>query len=207
VEGFFSIRSHPSEDILEEYAFQRLTEDQTRSVEEHLLICERCQAALAELDEYRTIMKSATAAVAQSRVQKPPRDFFSSLWSSPVRRRLLWATAGAMAGLLLLAYVNLRPPPAPVAVIFLRGGQDINNAIHAPARTPLELQLADSPNSAPSYRVEVVDLSGKSVWEGSPNVVNGKLQASPAKGLPKGLYWLRLYSSHELFRELSLKAE
>ena len=44
--------SHPSEDFLEEYAFDRLSELDCAEFEEHLLICPRCQHNLHKTDEY-----------------------------------------------------------------------------------------------------------------------------------------------------------
>jgi len=207
VENLFSIRSHPSEQILEEYAFNRLTEEQTASVEEHLLLCESCQVALAEIDEYRTAMKTVAVAVAKPPLQDRFKLFWRGLWGSPGRRRLVWATAGAMAGVLALAYVSLRPA-VPVVTISFRGGQDINNAVHAPARTPLELQIPDLKNAnSSSYRIEIANLSGKLVWEGPPSLKGSILQVSLPKGLSKGLYWFRLYSPGQLEYEVTLRTE
>ena len=44
--------SHPSEEILEEYVFHRLPEGLTAPLEEHLLVCHRCQDAVAETDAF-----------------------------------------------------------------------------------------------------------------------------------------------------------
>ena len=40
---------HPDEDVLEEYALNRLSEEVTAPLEEHLLVCDLCQAKLLEL--------------------------------------------------------------------------------------------------------------------------------------------------------------
>lgn len=47
----FTFQSHPSEDLLEEYAFRRLREEEIAPLEEHLIFCSGCQEALAEIDE------------------------------------------------------------------------------------------------------------------------------------------------------------
>jgi anti-sigma factor RsiW len=44
--------SHVTEQLLEEYVFSRLESSEANCVEEHLLICERCQATLAGIDEF-----------------------------------------------------------------------------------------------------------------------------------------------------------
>src|SRR5271169_6610166 len=53
--------SHPCEETLEEYCFNRLLEPAQSKVEEHLLICTTCQATLQNLDEYIRLMKAATS--------------------------------------------------------------------------------------------------------------------------------------------------
>ena len=210
MKNWYSIRSHPSEDVLEEYAFHRLTEEQKAFLEEHLLICEPCQTALAEIDEFRASLKTNATLLASPRFKERIKSLWSGLWnSSSTRLRLAWAISGALAGFLLLAYVTLRQPDGATAtLISMRGNSDINNAIHAPARRPLDLQMPDltSANGS-SYRIEIVDLSGKRVWGGPPSLKNGNIQVSLPKGLPKGLFWFRLYSPRQLEYEVTLRTE
>jgi hypothetical protein len=49
------------EQVLEQYSFNRLSEVDTETAEEHLLVCATCQTALQEIDEYILLMKVATA--------------------------------------------------------------------------------------------------------------------------------------------------
>src|ERR1700722_8575983 len=51
--------SHPSEELLEEYVFHRLPEVLTAQVDEHLLICHRCQDVVAETDGFVIGLKAA----------------------------------------------------------------------------------------------------------------------------------------------------
>jgi anti-sigma factor RsiW len=51
---------HLTEEMLEEYCFNRLLETTKAAVEEHLLVCPACQEALQSLDEYISLMKAAT---------------------------------------------------------------------------------------------------------------------------------------------------
>ncbi len=53
--------SHPTEVTWEEYAFGRLNEKRTPALEEHLLVCELCQASLEELTGYIQLMKAELA--------------------------------------------------------------------------------------------------------------------------------------------------
>jgi len=46
------IKSHPTEETIELYSLGRLAEELVPSLEEHLLVCERCQEALREEDSF-----------------------------------------------------------------------------------------------------------------------------------------------------------
>jgi hypothetical protein len=48
---------------MEEYVFGRLNEADIENFEEHLLICQPCQGALAEVDEYILLIREAAARV------------------------------------------------------------------------------------------------------------------------------------------------
>ena len=50
---------HPTEELLEEYCFRRVPEPALSVLEEHLLVCEACQAEVAGLDAYIAQLKSA----------------------------------------------------------------------------------------------------------------------------------------------------
>jgi hypothetical protein len=50
-------KSHPSEDLLEEYVFGRLSEEQLAPLEEHLLVCSTCQRAVSEIDDLRRLLR------------------------------------------------------------------------------------------------------------------------------------------------------
>jgi hypothetical protein len=59
---FSATLAHPSEDLLEEYCFQRVCEPEQSVLEEHLLVCEVCQEAVTRLGEYISLVKTALAA-------------------------------------------------------------------------------------------------------------------------------------------------
>ena len=52
---------HFEEAVLEEYALGMQSEEDCKSLEEHLLICPACQDLLAEVDEYVEVAKAALA--------------------------------------------------------------------------------------------------------------------------------------------------
>jgi hypothetical protein len=59
----------------------------------------------------------------------------------------------------------------------------------------------------PSYRLEIVDAAGKSVWQAAAIPQAGKIAQALSKGLAAGQYYIRLYSpGGELLREFSLRA-
>lgn len=207
-----SFKSHPSEDLLEEYAFQRLADEQVAPLEEHLLVCSNCQEALAEIDGYLRLMKRGLAQTAVSPAHgwrtswwprwmpdRPPA--FATKWADS----WTWTAAGAVACLavaIFLSHWSAEVPigPVPIALVSLRGAETIT----APHGAPLELQLdADSPSPA-DYRIEIVTAAGKRVWNGASQPRNGKLEANVTPGLAKGLYWVRLYESEKLRSETGL---
>ena len=215
-----SFKSHPSEDLLEEYAFQRLAGEQVAPLEEHLLACSSCQEALAEIDEYLVLMRQGTAQTAVSPAREPRRSWwptwmpnlapaFTMKWA----HNWAWTAAGALACLAAALLLSHRPVPiAPVsiALVPLRGGETNT----APRGAPLELQLEPGDSSSPAdYRIEVVNADGKRVWNGEAKLKpptsggglpNGTLEAEVTPGLGKGLYWVRLYESEKLRSETGL---
>lgn len=58
------LNRHFSEETWEEYALRRLPEEDSRLMEEHLLLCSRCQDALARVDEYVAAAKAALSFLA-----------------------------------------------------------------------------------------------------------------------------------------------
>jgi hypothetical protein len=198
--------SHPGEDAFENYAFNRLSAKETAVFEEHLLICEKCQERLAEADTYICLMKAAAAAyvVQHSRDQAKDRNPSSTL---RIRDHPIRKNAGATAVLLVTCLTAIlswkttarTPDDAPKAVELnaYRGGVS-----QAPAKLPLDLNLdlRDLP-PADGYRVEVVDATGQRVWSGG-------IPARLLKGLPSGIYWVRLLTdSGNWLREYGLKIE
>jgi hypothetical protein len=226
--GLLSFKSHPSEDLLEEYAFRRLAEEQVAPLEEHLLACSSCQEALAEIDEYLLLMKRGTAQMAVSPVRERRRAWwhiwtpaFVTKWAPAFETKWAqswaWTAAGALACLVAAIFLSHRPlepiAPVPIALVSLRGGETIT----APRGAPLELQLDAGDSSSPANsRIEIVTVAGKRVWNGEAKLkpstsggglANGKLEAEVRPGLGKGLYWVRLYESEQLRSETGLRVQ
>jgi hypothetical protein len=221
VEISLVFRAHPSEDLLEEYAFGRLNELQAAPLEEHLLLCTSCQEVLAGVDQYIHFMKvAAQSEAAQSKdVSRIPAGRGS--WSDWLRElagrlqgrpgRAVWATAlglamGSAAAVVWQRSPASMPDPVVVALASYRGGGNTASAV-ASAGRPLDLavDLPDLPPAA-AYRLEVVTSRGSRAWEGTPQPAGGKLSAHLAQGLRPGMYWVRLYAApSDLLSEYGLR--
>ena len=189
------IHSHPAEEILEEFVFGRLPEDLAVQIEEHLLICPRCQDSVAEIDRF---VGSLKAYASRPDLANPEgsswRDAFRAFGRSAIN-------AGAVTALALaiLIFVMIRPAPTnsgpsvAVSLSSMRGGADLLSP--APAGKPLELNIGApgvGSDNGP-FQVQVVDARGKQVWKGSAQKAGSRLTARPSKPLSRGTYWVRLY--------------
>jgi len=191
--------SHPSEEILEEYVFHRLPGVLVAQVEEHLLICESCQDAVAETDRFVSAMRTAN--------EQPVSAIgpFRSAWRTGTNL----APVLALVILALVAVWKHSPEAsAPVAVSLssLRGAALLSSA---PAGKPLQLSIeAPDLTADREYRVELVDAKGRPVWKGAVSATDGQLVATMTKPLGIGVYWVRLYGTDsELLREFGLSAK
>ena len=196
------IPTHPTEDILEAYALHRLPESLLAPLEEHLLACESCRDALAEMDEFVTAMKFAAS---------QPVPWMES-WPAALRDMAHRTRLAPIVALVILAVVVIWKNPqesfTPVAVNLssLRG---FSVLAPATAGKPLLLSI-DLPDLVPAgeYRAEVVDAAGRPLWSGTVSAVDGKLTAGMSTPLRNGVYWVRLYGANsELLREFGLSAK
>ena len=219
------INGHPTIDALEEYVFERLAEPETARLEEHILICEKCQTSLAEVDEYVFLMREAAAGYVLAGSEQPAGEAAPAARKAPKASRLATVRLGyaggaaAMAVVLLAAFAAHRlaekPETANVSLVALRDGMAPVN--RAPAGRPLDLAIDTTGLAqANTYAIEIVDASGKPVWSGevygcyqtTPNCesLNGISQAHVGRGLKAGVYWVRLRANGGLLREFGLVA-
>ena len=199
--------SHPPEDVMEEYAFNRLAEEHCADLEEHLLICRRCQGRLARTDEYIQLIKQAAA---QWQGQPRPKASSGAGWRSPFTAIL---GVGVVAVALALAIPHSWRPAresAPVELVAFRGGAGTAMArARAGAATDIVIDATDLDHRH-NLRVEVVDAGGRPVWSGqAAEAASGaRISARIGARLRAGVYWIRLYSPDgELLREFGLRAE
>jgi anti-sigma factor RsiW len=195
--------SHPAEETLEAYALNRLPEEHSAHVEEHLLLCENCRARVEEETEFAALIR---AALRQPAATAASRRMFANPWTKVA------GIAAAMLGVVLVARNWAGEPPreaAPVALSSFRGSQAVVMA-HGPARSPLELGLDASYLAAgEECRVEIVDARGRPAWDGPASLsAGGRLVARVGKPLGAGVYWVRLYRGDaELVQEYGLTLE
>jgi hypothetical protein len=207
---------HPTEEILEEYVFDRLPEDRAAQVEEHLLICQSCQDAVAETDRFVSALKATVGhpdivhfrVPAIGRVRRGWRNVLDGLPRFATNRTGLVPIL-LVAILALLVVREQREEPATPVAVTLTSVRGLNPLSLAPARKPLLLSI-DAPDLTPGreYRVELVDATGRAVWKGAVTETDGKLVATMSKPLRKGVYWARLYGTgSELLREFGISSK
>ncbi len=203
-----SENGHASDEFLEQYALGLLTGPLLAQVEEHLLICSRCQEQLTETDGYVAAMRAAAARL--DREDESRKKSWTLISGALTFRRLGWGmalAALALGGLALRLSMNPAHSSQPFAVALQTSrGSELQ---HAPARRPLALSLdITALPPFPAYQVETVDAVGRVEAQSSARASQGRVRTSIAKGLPSGNYFIRLYSpSRELLREFGLRIE
>ena len=187
---------HLDEEELESYALGTIPEDSASQLEEHLLICEACRRQLSETDTYLLSMRHAGARLqAKQRPERRP-------WILP---RFAPILAAALAVLVLgIGLWTLRSSGAPPVAVALLTTRSNAAAAHAPAARPLLLQPSlEGLAGHPSYRLEMVDRTGRRVWQG---VLGAGQTGATAPAASTGLYFVRLSTpSGDLLREYALQ--
>ena len=176
-------KNHPDESQLEAYSLRRISEPEVVSLEEHLLICEACRQRLSESEDYVRSMQRASA-----RSRTEPQGI---RWTSGAPL-LIPALAAALLvlGIGVAWRMSQKTTLAPVAVTLeaTRGGGQI---AQVPAGKPLLLKPGlDGLPSLSEYHLEMVDRTGKRVWQ--TNFTPAAGVAAPEQA--PGIYFVRLYS-------------
>jgi len=197
-----TVMDHACDDQLERYAMSQLAESELGEMEEHLLVCQQCQDALALTDRYLIGMRHAARGMARHpRVEKRP--WFQGLL--PVRT-MSWAVGLAALGLFVFAgtqWLPLRNGAPAVVVLEATRGADatVNSSAPAGRALSLMLDLAGVPTLS-EYAVEIVDGGGRPVFRTSAAAAGGELHVGVAAGLAGGVYYVRVYTpGQELLRE------
>lgn len=196
---------HISEDALERYSLGILAEMEVPPLEEHLLICPSCQDRLAQMDSF---VRATQRAARKLRGERPPGWWIAApAWAAGLAVAAIVLFLVARSGLLRQA------TGSPAVAVFLRSarGPDDLGIQRAPAGRPLRLSWdASEWPSLPSYRVQVVNSSGRLLLESAADSRQGRPSILLREALPRGKYWIRLYgpsSQGELLREFGLELE
>jgi hypothetical protein len=178
---------HLDEEEIERYSLGHIAASELDRLEEHLLLCASCQERVEASDLFTGCMREAAAQVRRDPEAVPRR------WSMP---SVVLATAAVVVLLAAIWTLRRTPPPVAVALAATRGSAA---GTPAPAGTPLVLQLDVTGLSATSFRVQMVDETGRSVWA-------GKFPGASVPPRAAGIYFVRLYSpAGELLREYGLE--
>jgi hypothetical protein len=182
------------DDDLERYSMGDLPDEGAEEIEQHLIVCDTCRVRLEETEAF---VRAMTAAAARNRAEAPsglPLGF---------PPRLAWTLAAGMAALILLGIgLTSNRSAVPIAVM-LDANRGAAAAQQAPARTPLDLHpdVSGLPVFM-SYHLQIVDSTGKAVWQGVFRPGAG----AKVPGQAPGTYFVRIYSPvRQLLREYGLQ--
>jgi hypothetical protein len=199
--------SHLSEEMVESYAMGKLAEPEIAHVEEHLLICDRCQEQVAKMDEFIRATRGA-ANIVHGAPLGPWERFRGFVAFHPGSA---WAAASVLAAAVVVFTLAPWGSRAPqfIELSTIRGTELASP--HAKANTPIDLQLdvTEMPVSS-LYTLELVDSSGKIIQNYTSEPKASKVSVTITERLPAGQYWIRLYGNSlktELLREYGLKVD
>lgn len=194
-------KAHPEDETLELYALGRLDEPELGEIEEHILICARCQERLDEATEYVALMREASRNIAQAPVQE-------AWWKRLFQ--LDWLPAPALAGALavLLAVLVWQPwrgtTPGEwqrVELATMRG--DTAGAV-AMEGFGLDLRLDGRGLALAGATAQIVAADGAVIGEFPAPASGEKVTLRYAAGLRAGQYFVRLRVGGETVREYAL---
>src|SRR5690349_18362285 len=188
-----NIGKHPADDVLESYLLNRLPEAQVASVEEHLLVCSRCQTQVEQIEEFILVTKAALS----PRQTKP-----MGLAARASSRGALnsWITVPLFAGLAAAAFAaifiplhnsKLTPPPAEVRLQTLRGSEALPPHVSAAGGLVLYLDTTGLSRGG-DYTIHLIDSHGSPVWAGTPQPAETQIRVDVKTRIRPGRYWVRL---------------
>ena len=174
-----------------------VSEEECARLEEHLLICPACRRRVAEHDVFLASMRLAARSL--RREAQPAKR--ASFWVA-TRMIAVFGTVTVLASLAFLITPDAVHPARQSAAVAVdlaatRGAFQVK----APAGRVLQLKcdLTGLPGF-PSYRLDVVDNSGRRVRQAQT------ASTAQVDGLPSGIYFIRIYApTGELLREYGLE--
>lgn len=196
----FADNRHAADEILEQYSLGRLGGAELVEFEEHLIVCGACQDRLALEDNISQGFRDGAADFQQRRklVWQPFPKF---AWAAGLAALGLFVFAGTAWQSLRRAVLT----PASILLETTRGTGNSPLAV-APAGRPLTLDLdLTAVQQSSVYKMEIVDVAGRSVLQSNGVPQNHNLQIHLMRGLAPGTYFVRVYTpGRELLREYAL---
>jgi hypothetical protein len=196
---------HASDEALEQYAMHSLAEPVLAEIEEHLLVCSRCQEQLNDIEAYVSAMHDAAQRLDQS--DESRKRFLTRVSEAFTFRKLAWAMAAVSVVFVVFALrltmkTAQSPQPFALTLVTSRGSE----VPHAPSGRPIDLSLDITGLPLfPAYSVEVVDEGGRVRSKSSTSEGQARVRTSLPDNFRAGTYFIRLYSpSRELLREYGL---
>ena len=187
--------THREQEEIESYSMGKMPEAEMEAFEEHLLICEQCQHAVAEFDAYVPAVRSAAA-----HLRNEPAPGWRNWLPRPA-----WIGAMASAAALIIAGIGLELRPAgPPLTVRLQSVRGVAGEAKAAPRRPL-LLVPDLAGLAtqPPFRLEIVNSDGARLWNGELRAGQERVQA---RSLAAGAYYVRVYAQDgRLLREYGLE--
>lgn len=208
--------AHVTDEELEQYALDRLEEDDAAPVEEHLLFCEDCRNRLQAMDEYVAAMR---VALGELEAEQQPVDSAKARKYPPIgqflkpKQTALFLAAAAS----LLIIVPLWLGQSEPYELHLRALRGVEESLMPAAPANQSLRLAVNLDGLVVGRdlvLELVDSGGDTVWADTVRAEGNEATAEVGKTLAAGQYWVRLYTPTqsepergELLREFGLRVE
>ena len=205
---------------LEEYLFSRLSGVTREVIEEHLLVCERCQDRVEAEEAYVGAIQQAakqleaedfTRAMSGGAEVKPPgwRESVSAGFAVFFGSRMMLAAAGVVvvvvAVVLYSPLMRRGPTETAVELSLARGAGDEGASAPAGNWLKLSADVSELPALA-QWQVDVVSATGQLEQSATVVAVGGRLRWQVKDGLAAGRHWVRLRDPRDgsLVREFGL---
>jgi anti-sigma factor RsiW len=186
------IVEHVHDDVLERYAMQRLSVEESEAVEDHLALCEHCLNRLDETTDYVGDIRRALSVTGPQSAMKPKLPSWLHRIFQPAMAIPAWAGI-AIAAAAMIFMVARRESLGPAALAVLDGTRGVATEVHGTGPFNFELFVPEGAQAeAAKYHVEMVDDDGKKQWEGEVAGHNGKLHAIVQRKVAEGQYFLQV---------------
>jgi hypothetical protein len=185
----------------------RLPSSETAEVEEHLLVCLRCQNDWQASERTIGYIRHAALAWENKRAAKIS-PWRRRMWEMP--KPVFVLAAAGICLLLAIAVARRGYAPPPITAVVLQSARGAGAATDPKVQSgnPFLLSLdLTGLETAEQYGVEIVTSTGKVALYTSAVPGKGRATVTVGQGLRPGSYFIRLYTPRqELVREYHLTA-